>query len=74
MQAMAKTLELIFDAEFGIAKVSVKNPKEPLSAAEIKAAMDQIALASVFTTAKGRIVAANSARVIDRTTQEIQLP
>jgi hypothetical protein len=71
---MAKTLELIFDGQRGAVKVSVKNPKEPIDPTAIKAAMDEIVLANVFVAANGRIVSPKNARVIDRTTQEIELP
>jgi hypothetical protein len=71
---MAKTLELNFDAEFGAAKISVKNPKEPLTPAEIKTAMDAMVQSNAFSSAKGSLVKANSARVIDRTTEDIVLP
>ncbi len=69
---MAKTLELNFNAEFGSAKVSVRNPKESLTPTEIKAAMDQIILADVFFSNDGKLVSAKSARMIDRTTQDIE--
>lgn len=71
---MAKTLELNFDAEFGAAKISVKNPKDSLTPAEIKTAMDAMVQADAFSSAKGSLVKANSARVIDRTTEDIVLP
>ena len=70
---MAKTLELNFNAELGSAKISVRNPKEFLTPAEIKAAMDQMVLANVFVTGKGNLVSVNNARMIDRTTQDIEL-
>lgn len=71
---MAKTLELNFDAEVGSAKISVRNPKENLTPAEIKAAMEKMVQANVFITAKGDLVRAVNARVIDRTTEDIELP
>jgi hypothetical protein len=70
---MAKTLELNFDGEYGPVKISVRNPKASLTPAEIKAAMDKIVLANVFTSANGGIVSVKNARVIDRTTQDIEL-
>lgn len=70
---MAKTLELNFNGELGPVKISVKNPKDTLTPAEVKAAMDKMVLANVFTSANGNIVSAASARVVDRTTQDIVL-
>ena len=71
---MAKTMELNFDAEFGSAKITIKNPKESLTPAEIKTAMEQMVQANTFETGKGYLVSAVSARVIDRTTSDIELP
>lgn len=71
---MAKTLELNFGGEFGPVKISVRNPKDSLTPAEIKAAMNKIVLAKVFTSSNGDIISATSARVVDRTIQDIVLP
>lgn len=70
---MAKTLELNFEATFGPAKISVRNPKESLSPAEIKDAMERMILANVFATGKGNLVSAKNAKVVDRTSQDIEL-
>ena len=70
---MAKTLELNFDGQYGPVKISIKNPKETLTPAEIKAAMDKMVLANVFTSSNGGLVSAVSARLVDRTTQDIVL-
>jgi len=71
---MAKTLELNFNAESGSAKISVWNPKESLTPAEIKDAMEQLILADVFYSTNGKLVSAKDARIVDRTTQDIVLP
>lgn len=71
---MAKTLELNFNAQFGSAKISVRNPKESLTPTEIKDAMDQLILADVFNSTNGKLVSVKDARIIDRTTQDIELP
>lgn len=71
---MAKTLELHFNAEDGAARISVRNPKDSLTPDEIKAAMDIIAQVDVFSSAKGKLVSAESARLVDRTSQDIDLP
>lgn len=70
---MAKTLELSFNTEFGEKKITIKNPKDSLTPAEIKTAMDELVLSNVFK-ADGNFVSAKGARVIDRTTQDIELP
>ncbi|MEC2075853.1 DUF2922 domain-containing protein [Metabacillus fastidiosus] len=71
---MAKVLELVFDAEHGTAKLTVRNPKDSLTPLEVKTAMDQMVQGNVFTTTNGFLVSPKSARIIDRTTQDIVLP
>lgn len=70
---MSKTLELNFDGEKGPVKVSVRNPKDPISPAEIKAAMEKMVQANIFTSSNGDVVGVHSARLVDRTTQDIEL-
>lgn len=69
---MAKTLELNFEGQAGPAKISVRNPKDTLTPTEIKAAMDQLILSDAFMTNNGGLVSAKSARIVDRTTQDIE--
>jgi hypothetical protein len=69
-----KTLELTFNAEFGTARIAIRNPKEPIDSAKVKAAMNQLVVADVFKTSNGDLVSPKSARVIDRETQDIELP
>jgi hypothetical protein len=69
---MAKTLELIFNGEFGSVKLSVKNPKDSLTPVEIKTVMDQIILANSISGRNGRLVSVNMARLVDRTAQDIE--
>jgi hypothetical protein len=69
-----KTLELTFNAEFGTARIAIRNPKEPIDSAKVKAAMNQLVVADVFKTSNGDLVSPKSARVIDRETQDIVLP
>jgi hypothetical protein len=70
---MAKTLELNFDGERGPVKISVRNPKDSLTPTAIKAAMDKMVLANVFASVNGDIVSVKNARLVDRTTQDIEL-
>lgn len=69
---MAKVLELNFQAQAGEAKLSVRNPKEPIDPVQVKAAMDQIVLSDAFLTTKGRLTGVINARIVDRTTQDIE--
>jgi hypothetical protein len=68
-----KTLELTFNAEFGTARIAIRNPKEPIDPAQVKAVMNQLVAADVFQTSNGDLVSPKSARVIDRETQDIKL-
>jgi hypothetical protein len=71
---MAKSLELQFGTEFGkTARISVDNPKEPIDEEVVKLSMAQIIASEVFTTASGKLVAAKSARVIDRNVTDYEL-
>lgn len=71
---MAKTLELNFNGQFGPVKLSIRNPKEDIAPAEIKAAMEKVVQANVFKSNNGDIVSVKDARLVDRTTQDIELP
>lgn len=70
---MAKTLELNFDGEKGSVKVPIRNPKEPLNPAEIKAAMEKMVQANIFVSGNGDLVGVNSAKLVERSTQDIEL-
>lgn len=71
---MAKTLELQFGTEFGkSARLAVDNPKEPIDEAVVKQSMEQIIASDVFTTANGKFVSAQGARVVDRNITEYEI-
>ncbi|OAT74128.1 DUF2922 domain-containing protein [Parageobacillus thermoglucosidasius] len=69
-----KTLELTFNAEFGTARISIRNPKEPIDPTQVKAVMNQLVATDVFKSPNGDLVSPKSARVISRETQDIELP
>lgn len=71
---MAKTLELVFNATTGPTKLSIRNPKNGLTPLEIKTAMNELIQANVFTSSKGNFESINSARYVDRSTEDIVLP
>jgi hypothetical protein len=71
---MAKTLELQFSTELGkTASLSIDNPKDPVDEEVVKLSMAQIIASNVFTSASGKLVAAKSARVVDRNVTEYTL-
>lgn len=69
-----KKLELKFENEDGkVVTYSVDNPIEPVDPANVESAMDVILAQNAFTTSGGNLVAKKSARIVDRTVQEIEL-
>lgn len=71
---MAKTLELNFEGQVGPAKISIRNAREDLTPAEIKDAMEKMIQSNAFESTKGDLVSVVSARVVERTTEDIELP
>jgi hypothetical protein len=51
--------------------LSLDNPRNDLTAAEVQAAMDLIIARNIFTSTGGDLVSKVSARVIDTTTTEL---
>ncbi|WP_313803676.1 DUF2922 domain-containing protein [Cytobacillus sp.] len=71
---MAKSLELSFLTAAGkLSKLSVDNPTEPINPVAIKEAMEQIISANIIQTMNGELVAAESARVIERNVTDYEL-
>ncbi|KXG43934.1 DUF2922 domain-containing protein [Tepidibacillus infernus] len=69
-----KTLELIFQtAEGKNATISIPDPVEPLDPAIVNQVMAQIVTKNIFQFTSGEIVAAVSARTIERTVTDIAL-
>ncbi|MDQ0162233.1 DUF2922 domain-containing protein [Bacillus alveayuensis] len=71
---MEKTLELQFLNEEGkLVRLTIEDPKDTLTEAEISLAMDSILSANVFTSKGGRYVAKKGARVIERQVTEFTI-
>lgn len=51
--------------------ISLNNPKETLTAAEVQGVMDSVITKNLFTSTGGDLVSKVSARVIDTTTNEL---
>jgi hypothetical protein len=51
--------------------ISLDNPKEDLTAAEVQTAMDLIIARNIFTSSGGDLISKAYARVIDTTTTEL---
>ena len=71
---MTKVLELKFDTENGkTMTLTVNEPKESLTAAEVEAVMQTIIASNVFHNNGSSLVAINQARIVDRTVSEFEL-
>lgn len=69
---MDKNLEMIFQNAAGKnARISVADPKDNLTAAEVQTAMDTILAKNIFNTTGGDIVKVVSARIVTRDVAEI---
>ncbi|CDO04955.1 hypothetical protein OPHB3_0826 [Oceanobacillus picturae] len=69
-----KKLELKFTNFDGkTVTYSLDQPVEPVDTEAVNAAMDEIIAQNAFTSTGGDIVAKKSARVVDRTVEEIDL-
>lgn len=70
--ATTQTLQMRFVTQAGTrATISLDNPKDTLTEAEVTAAMDQIIAKNIFNTTGGDLVAKDSAQIVDRTTNII---
>lgn len=66
--AATQTLQMSFVNQAGTrTTISLDNPKDTLTEAEVVAAMDQIIAKNIFNTTGGDLVAKHSAQIIDRT-------
>ena len=71
---MAKTLELIFETGAGKAvTLSVEEPRESVTASELRAGMQSIIAQNVFEVEGSAFALAKGARVIERTVVDYEL-
>ncbi|HLR60848.1 MAG TPA: DUF2922 domain-containing protein [Lentibacillus sp.] len=70
-----KKLELKFlNEDDKTVTYSLEKPVEPVDASAVSAAMDEIISQNAFTSSGGDLVSKKSARIVDRTVAEIELP
>lgn len=70
---MEKTVELQFLDELGkTARLSISEPKDTLTEAEIFAVMDSILAVDVFFGSGGRLIAKKGAQIIEKNTVEYE--
>jgi len=67
--AVTQTLQMSFVNQLGTrTTISLDNPKDTLTQAEVTAAMDLIIAKNIFNSAGGDLVSKYSAEIIDTTT------
>lgn len=70
--AVTQTLRMAFLKQGGRnVTLSLDNPRNDLTAAEVQTAMDLIIARNIFTSSGGDLVSKVNARVIDTTTTEL---
>ncbi len=70
--AVTQTLRMAFINEANRnVTISLDNPKDDLTAAQVQAAMDLIIARNIFTSSGGDLVSKLNARIIDTTTTEL---
>ncbi|WP_066633907.1 DUF2922 domain-containing protein [Desulfolucanica intricata] len=70
--AATQTLKMVFLNQAGSrTTISVDNPRDDVTEAEIRAAMDMVISKNIFTTSGGDLAAIHSATIVDTTTTEI---
>lgn len=67
-----KVLRMTFNNASGKAvTISMPQPKEGLSVAEIEAVMDQIITKNIFLTSGGELISKRDVKIIDTTTEDL---
>jgi hypothetical protein len=70
-----QTLRMVFKNENGSNfTISLDNPRDDATAAEIGAAMDTVIAKNVFLTPGGALVSRQDVKIVDRTTNDIYDP
>jgi hypothetical protein len=71
---MSRVLEMTFNTELGNSKtMRVIDAKEPLSSAEVSAAMDSIIAKNIFSGTGGDLTGKIKAQIVTTTASEIEL-
>jgi len=70
-----QTLRMVFKNENGTnLTISLDNPRDNVTPAEIEAAMDTVIAKNVFLTGGGKLVSKQDVRIVDRTTNDLYDP
>ncbi|UJL45862.1 DUF2922 domain-containing protein [Virgibacillus sp. NKC19-16] len=71
---MTKKIELKFrNEDEKIVTYSLDNPIEPVDPEAVNAAMDEIITQNAFTSSGGDVIVKDSARIVERTVEDIEL-
>ncbi|HOV80645.1 MAG TPA: DUF2922 domain-containing protein [Bacillota bacterium] len=75
MATTVQTLRMVFRNQAGRnVTISLDNPREGLTAAEVEAAMDLVIARNIFTSSGGDLVSKQDIRVVDSTTNDLYNP
>lgn len=75
MAVTSQTLRMVFRNQAGRnVTISLDNPRDDLTAAEIEAAMDLVIARNIFTSSGGDLVSKQDIRIIDTTTNDLYDP
>ncbi len=75
MATTTQTLRLVFKNQSGKnVTISLDNPRDEVTAAEIEAAMDLVIARNIFTSTGGDLVSKQDIRLIDSTTNDLYDP
>jgi len=70
-----KTLRMVFKNQAGTNfTISLDDPRDDLTGAEIEAVMDQIIAANIINTSGGDLVSKYDVKIIDRTVDDLYDP
>ncbi|MCL6561080.1 MAG: DUF2922 domain-containing protein [Firmicutes bacterium] len=75
MATTVQTLRMVFKNEAGRnVTITLDNPRDNVTAAEIEAAMDLVIARNIFTSSGGDLVSKQDIRIIDSTTNDLFNP
>jgi len=75
MAEITKSLRLVFKNQAGTNyTLTLDNPRDDITGAEIEAVMDRIIAANVIFTSGGDLVSKNDVKIIDRTVNDLYDP
>lgn len=75
MAVITKVLRMVFKNQSGSNfTISLDNPREDLTAAEIEGVMEQVIARNIFLTTGGELVSKYDIKIVDTTTNDLYEP